>query len=111
MKKLFGIGNTRRRVQQFPKQTRCKAGDELYLVQIGAQPTDWRPMPTIGPGAIEIRIHQPHEHRIIYVATYPEGIYVIHAFEKKTRQTPQRELDIARANYGDIQQQRQKENK
>ena len=55
---------------------------------------------------MEIRIHQPHEHRVIYVATFPEGVYVLHAFEKKSQQTPQKDIAIARANYDAIKKSR-----
>ena len=40
-------------------------------------------MPSIGPGAIEIRLHEPHEYRVIYVTQLEDSVYVIHAFEKK----------------------------
>lgn len=53
-------------------------------------------MPTIGPGAGEIRIHTALEHRVIYIATFVEGVYVLHAFEKRSRKTPRRDLELAR---------------
>jgi phage-related protein len=43
----------------------------------------------------EIRIHTGTEHRVLYVAS-AEAIYVLHAFEKRTRQTPRDALDLAR---------------
>ena len=58
-------------------------------------PDDWKPMSTVGAGAYEIRVHTKLEHRVFYVAKYEEAIYVIHAFEKRTTQT--READIALA--------------
>jgi len=45
-------------------------------------------MPTIGPGVREIRIHTALEHRVLYVAKFVEAVYVLHAFEKRTRKTP-----------------------
>jgi phage-related protein len=108
MKKLMWLGGTRKRLRDFPDEARREAGEQLWRVQCGAEPLDWRPMPSIGTGAIEIRIHRPHEHRVVYVATHPEGIYVLHAFEKKTRQTPQRDIERAKASYAEIQQQRAK---
>jgi phage-related protein len=53
-------------------------------------------MPTIGPDVGEIRIHTDLEHRVFYVATFAEAAYVLHAFEKRTRKTPKRDLDLAR---------------
>ena len=57
-------------------------------------------------GAIEIRIHQPDEYRVIYVAKFAEAIYDLHAFSKKTQQTQDREIDKARKAYAQMQQQR-----
>ena len=56
-------------------------------------------MPTIGVGACEMRIHTAVEHRVCYVVKFAEAIYVLHAFEKRTRKTSQRDLDLARQRY------------
>src|SRR3990172_11331656 len=101
-KVIWAIG-TRRRLQDFPLVARKKAGEQLYRVQEGKEPEYWKPMRSVGPGAMEIRIHQPHEHRVIYVATFSEGVYVLHVFEKKSQQTPQKDIAIARANYAEMQ--------
>jgi phage-related protein len=63
-------------------------------------------MSTVGSGTIEIRIHAESEHRVIYVARFAEGIYVLHAFAKRSRQTPQRELELARARLREVAHQR-----
>jgi hypothetical protein len=55
-------------------------------------------MPTIGPGVREIRIHIAGAHRVFYVSTHAEAIYVLHAFEKKTRKTAARDLETSVAN-------------
>jgi phage-related protein len=41
-------------------------------------------------------------HRIFYVAKYEEAVYVLHAFEKRTRQTPQAEVVLARKRLADL---------
>jgi len=56
-------------------------------------------MRTVGPGVREIRIHVAGAHRVFYVATRPEAIYVLHAFEKKTRKTSAQDLRIARDRF------------
>ena len=53
-------------------------------------------MPSVGSGVQEIRIHSGNEYRVIYLAKLAEAVYVLHAFEKKTRKTPQAALDAAR---------------
>jgi phage-related protein len=47
----------------------------------------------------EIRIHTGLEHRVFYVAKFAEGVYVLHAFEKRTRKTPIRETELARDRF------------
>ncbi len=53
-------------------------------------------MPGIGIGVREIRLHEDGEHRIIYAAKHPEGIYILHAFRKKTRKTPQNDIEMVK---------------
>jgi phage-related protein len=108
MKDVEWVGNSKERLKQFPEEAKREGGRQLRFVQGGMQPNDWRPMSTIGAGVIEIRLHEPHEHRILYAATFPEAIYVLHAFEKKTRQTRQFDIEIARKNYDYIKEYRKK---
>jgi len=91
-------GDSLDQIREFSLEARREAGHELYQVQAGANPTDWKPMSTIGIGVQEMRIRdETGAYRIIYLANLPEAVHVLHAFEKKSRKTPQRELDIASA--------------
>ena len=56
-------------------------------------------MKGIGAGVCEIGIHGAVEHRVLYVATFPEAVYVLHAFEKKSRRTPKLRLAVVRARW------------
>ena len=56
-------------------------------------------MQAIGPGVREIRIHIGGAHRVFYVATRLEAIYVLHAFEKKTQKTSAHDLRIGRDRF------------
>jgi len=60
------------------------------------EPNDWKPMPSVGLGVQEIRIHTGAAHRVLYVARFAEAVYVLHAFEKRARRTPKDDLDLAR---------------
>jgi phage-related protein len=82
----------------------------LRRVQQGLEPNDWKPMPTVGTGVQEIRIHTGLEHRVFYVAKFAEGVYVLHAFEKRTGKTPKRELELARDRFRDLVMKRRTEN-
>jgi phage-related protein len=89
-------------LKDFPDIARWLVGNEINELQLGRMPEDWKPMPKIGPGAIEIRIHEPHEYRVICVAKFAEAIYILHAFLKKTQKTPKNDIDIARKAYAKI---------
>ena len=96
------MGSARRDARAFAKDARKRAGYEIYRVQQGLDPTDWKPMPSVGAGVREIRIHTDREYRVIHVAKFDEGIYVLHAFEKKTRKTRREDVDLARKRLGDV---------
>lgn len=95
-KPLVWVGASKDVVRSFPEPARRRTGFELNQVQIGCSPTDWRPMPSVGPGVIELRVHAAGEHRVFYVARFEEAVYVLHAFEKKSEKTPQRDIDVGR---------------
>ena len=95
-KPLIWLGSSRRDLRVFPALARRLAGFQLRRVQHGLNPDDWKPMQTVGPGVREIRIHIASAHRVFYVATRAEAIYVLHAFEKKTQKTSTQDLRIGR---------------
>lgn len=98
-KTILWLGSSRSDLQTFPRDARRLAGFQLRLVQQGLEPLDWKSMPAIGPGVREIRIHTAVEHRVCYVAKFAEAIYVLHAFEKRTRKTSQQDVELARQRY------------
>ena len=59
-------------------------------------------MASVGSGVEEIRVHTGQEHRVFYVARFEEGVYVLHAFEKRSRKTPDREIEVARTQLRDV---------
>jgi len=65
-------------------------------------------MSSVGSGVAEIRVHTRLEHRVLYIAKFEEAVYVLHAFEKRTRQTPQREVSLAKKRLADMIRQRAK---
>jgi phage-related protein len=93
---LVWMGVSFEDLRDFPPDARRAAGYELRRVQRGSMPTDWKPMTGVGPGVNEIRIHTRAEHRVLYVAKFEEAVYVLHAFEKKSRQTRDTDLSLAR---------------
>jgi len=102
MKPLKFIGSSLDELRNFPDDARRAAGFELYAIQCGLEPSDWKPMPAIGQGVREIRIHVMGEWRIIYVAKFEDAVYVLHSFQKKSRKTSQHDIEIARKRYKQI---------
>lgn len=102
MKPLKFMGSSLDDLRNFPDEARRAAGFELHAVQSGLEPSDWKPMPIVGSGVREIRIHVLGEWRVIYVAKLQESVYVLHSFQKKTRKTSRKDVDLARQRYKQI---------
>ena len=70
--------------------TRLQKGESIGM-------PDVRPMPDIGPQASEIRIgDRSGRYRALYAIRMESGILLFHAFQKKSRKTPEREKATAR---------------
>ncbi|MDE2377990.1 type II toxin-antitoxin system RelE/ParE family toxin [Bradyrhizobium sp.] len=90
-------------LRRFPGTARRQAGFQLDQVQRGRQPDDWKPMSSVGPGVIEIRIRdESGAFRVLYVAKFERAVYVLHCFQKKTQKTGKADLDLARQRYRDL---------
>lgn len=73
------------------------------MVQLGREPSDFKPMPDVGAGVQEIRIRDTAgAFRVMYVARFKAAIYVLHAFQKKTQRTSPLDLQLAKARYSTI---------
>jgi phage-related protein len=102
------LGASLSNVRSFPKAARGEAGYQLYKIQNGIEPSDWKMMPAVGSGVQEIRIHAGNEYRIMYVARLAEAVYVLHAFEKKTQKTTRSDVEIARVRFQSLMSMRRK---
>lgn len=56
MKSIKFLGDSRRVMREFPDEARRHVGAQLYRVQEGKEPSDWKPFPAVEPGVREIRI-------------------------------------------------------
>ncbi len=63
-KPLVWLGSSLGALRAFPADARQEAGLQLRRVQQGLSPADSKPMATVGPGVIEIRIHTAQEYRV-----------------------------------------------
>jgi phage-related protein len=103
MKPIAWIGSSKADLIAFPADARRQAGYELDKVQRGEAPDDWRPMKTIGPGAVEIRIFEASGvFRVIYVANIGDKIHVLHCLQKKGQKTRRKDLALAKQRFQSI---------
>jgi phage-related protein len=90
-------GDSLDRLRDLPDDARRDAGHEIHRVQQGFDPSDWKPMPSIGPGVREIRVREAAgAYRVIYVANRADAVHVLHVFQKKTQKTGKHVLELAK---------------
>ena len=97
-KPLRFVGSSREALREFPESARKDAGFELFLVQKGEQPSDFKYMGSVGSGVYEIRVRgqDTDQYRVMYVAKHDEAVFVLHAFQKTSQETEQKDIDLAR---------------
>jgi phage-related protein len=90
-------GDSKEMISSFPDLARYNLGFDLRLLQQGLQPTDYRPMSSIGPGVFELRDQDERAwYRVIYLSRVRHVIHVLHCFEKRSREMPMKEINTAR---------------
>lgn len=95
--------------KHWPANMRKEGGFQLYRVQQGLEPNNYRPMPNIGAGVREIKLQDDDksQYRLIYIAKFDEAIYVFHAITKKTSETTStHDIELAKKRLGEINQHR-----
>jgi len=101
-KPVLWVGTSREDLKRFPVAVRRRAGHELDLLQRGLDPTDSKPMLVVGPGVQELRIRAGGAFRVFYVAKFEEAIYVLHAFQKRSRRTSRLDIGVAGKRYREV---------
>jgi len=102
VKELRFVGTSLQDLSRFPAEAKRVAGFELWQVQNGLDPSDWKPMPGVGLGVREIRIHVGGAWRVLYVARFADAVYVLHAFGKKAQRTLRSDIELAARRYRGI---------
>lgn len=103
MKILTFLGDSLASVRAFPPDVKQQAGYQLHKVQNGEMPTDFKTMPTVGGGVVEIRLKDENGiYRVMYTAKIADTVYVLHAFQKKTQKTAKSDLDLAKKRYTEL---------
>ena len=107
MKPVAFIGRALSELKAFPDAPRREAGFQIFNLQSGVDPDNWKPLVGVGPGVMEIRIHEGGEFRVVYVTRMPEAVYVIHAFQKKSQATAKRNLETIKRRYAAMLKERE----
>jgi phage-related protein len=102
LKPVRWIGSSREDLQDFPAVARRNIGYALHFAQAGDKHPTAKPLQGFGSaGVLEIvEDHAGNTYRAVYTVRFAEVVYVIHAFQKKSKRfikTPQRELDLIKA--------------
>jgi phage-related protein len=110
MKPLHFVGSSREDLRELPANARETAGHQLFKVQQGKEPDDWKPLPTVGAGVQEIRVwDESGTYRMLYVAKFEEAVYLLHVFEKRSQKTAKGDMQLAKSRYTDLLKWRKEE--
>lgn len=109
MKQIIWLGDSLDRLRAFPSEARREAGYQLERVQAGKAPVDRNPMGAIGLGVSEIRVRVGGAFRVIYLVKYAEAVYVLHAFQKKSRRTSYLDVELARNRFRALMRERKRQ--
>jgi phage-related protein len=107
-KPIQWVGSALDDLRRFTVNVRREIGYQLYRVQRGLTPTDWKPMSSVGRGVYEIRIRGGRDYRVFYVAAFKEAVYVLHAFEKRTQKTRVADIEIGKKRLALVQRARKR---
>jgi phage-related protein len=93
------VGSSRRDLRNFPPEVRRDVGQALYAAQQGEVDPSAKPLRGFGGSSVLeiVSIHQGSTWRAVYTVRYPEAIYVLHAFQKKSKSgiaTPKKEMNL-----------------
>jgi phage-related protein len=84
-KQVFWMGSSLRDIHDFPEEVRGRMGFAIYVAQTGGKHRDAKPLKGFG-GAGVLEVVTDHDtFRSVYTVTFRNAVYVLHAFQKKSR--------------------------
>ena len=100
MKNLTWLADSRSKVKSFPAGVQDDIGYALYAAQLCEMSAKAKPLHGLGGPVMEIAAYDASgTYRAVYTASIGESIYVVHAFQKKSKSgiaTPKPEMDLVR---------------
>jgi phage-related protein len=96
---IHWVGDAKNVLSAFPQAVKSVFGYSLRRLQKGLLPDcDARRMESIGKGVWELKTADERTwYRVIYLTRIGDALYVLHAFEKDSRKTDRRDLEIAKS--------------
>ena len=98
MKDLTWLADSRATVKSFPAGVQDDIGYALYAAQLGEKSVKAKPLHGLGGPVMEIVAYDSSgTYRAVYTVSVGESIYVIHAFQKKSKSgiaTPKKDVDL-----------------
>lgn len=99
VKSVVWVGSSRNDLKSFPTEVMDVMGYALYQAQVGLKASSAKPLRGFGgAGVLEIlEDHQTDTYRAVYTVKFSEFVYVLHAFQKKSKKgiaTPKPDIDL-----------------
>jgi phage-related protein len=87
VKRLFWMGSSRRDLKSFPAEVKDVMGYALYQAQVGRKALSVKPLAGFGGASVLEVIEDFHTntYRVVYTVRFSELVYVLHAFQKKSK--------------------------
>ena len=101
LRPVYWVGSSYKDWTAFPAEVQDGMGYALHLVQTGKTPTNAKPLRGLETGVLElIEDHDGDTYRCVYTIRFPEAVYVLHAFRKKSKRgvsTPKQDIALIKA--------------
>jgi len=106
LKPVVWAGSSRKDLRAFPRPVRVDIGQALYAAQMGDTDPAAKPLKGFGGTRVMeiVDRRDTNAYRAVYTAQFAGIIYVLHAFQKKSRQgiaTPQKDIELIRRRWAD----------
>jgi len=99
-RRISWIKAARKAFERFPAQAQLEIQRALTVAAEGRKADMAKPMKGLGTGVYEIVLRfRTDAYRTVYLVNLGEAVWVIHAFQKKSRtgiKTPHHEIDVVR---------------
>lgn len=118
LKPVRWVGTSLEDLRSFPAPVRRDIGQALFTAQQGKLDPTAKPLKGFGGASVLeiVTAYRSDAWRAVYSVHFPDAIYVLHAFQKKSTKgisTPRREIELIQKRLRDAEKdhgERQREN-